>query len=171
MCEWVGTAAAKTPALSPLARAAATFSSWVTCRAARRSASGAAPPATARTFLCPRQLRVRGTAPMLDQAFITRAGAKQCVKGRASGGSQSRPLMMRPRSSFPRETTVVDITCSSPWDAWQRRGYQQEQHRVIMLAVGVLYGHLLGAQRALAAAAAAAPLVLRKVVLCEMEVV
>ena len=40
-----------------------------------------------------------------------------------------------------------------------------------MLAVGVLYGHLLGAQRALAAAAAAAPLVLRKVVLCEMEVV
>jgi hypothetical protein len=44
----------------------------------------------------------------------------------------------------------------------------------MMLAVGVLYGHLLGAQRALAAAAAtqrAAPLVLRNVVLCEMEVV
>ena len=67
-----------------------------------------------------------------------------------------------------------DVTCSSPWDAWQRRGYQQEQYRVIMLAVGVLYGYLLGAQRALAAAAAtqrAAPLVLRNVVLCEMEVV
>ena len=45
---------------------------------------------------------------------------------------------------------------------------------MIMLAVGVLYGYLLGAQRALAAAAAAlraAPLVLRNVVLCEMEVV
>ena len=43
-----------------------------------------------------------------------------------------------------------------------------------MLAVGVLYGHLLRAQRALAAAAAArsaAPLVLRNAVLCEMEVV
>ena len=43
-----------------------------------------------------------------------------------------------------------------------------------MRAVGVLYGHLLGAQHALAAAAAAlraAPLVLRKAVLCEMEVV
>ena len=45
---------------------------------------------------------------------------------------------------------------------------------MIMLAVGVLYGHLLGAQRALAATAAtlrAAPLALRNVILCEMEVV
>ena len=67
-----------------------------------------------------------------------------------------------------------DVTCSSPWDAWQRRGCQLGQYHVMMLAVGVLYGHLLGAQRALAAAAAtqrAAPLVLRNVVLCEMEVV
>lgn len=67
-----------------------------------------------------------------------------------------------------------DITCSSLWEAWQRRGCQLGQYRVMMLAVGVLYGHLLGAQRALAAAAAtqrAAPLVLRNVVLCEMEVV
>jgi hypothetical protein len=43
----------------------------------------------------------------------------------------------------------------------------------MMRAAGVLYGHLLGAQRALAAAAAAlrvAPLVLRNVALCEMEV-
>ena len=56
--------------------------------------------------------------------------------------------------------------------AWQRRGCQQGQYRVIMPAVGVLYGHLLGAQRALAAAALrAAPLVLRNVVLCEMEVI
>ena len=48
-----------------------------------------------------------------------------------------------------------DITCSSLWDAWQRRGCQLGQYRVMILAVGVLYGHLLGAQRALAAAAAA----------------
>ena len=48
-----------------------------------------------------------------------------------------------------------DVTCSSLWEAWQRRGCQQGQYRVIMRAVGVLYGHLLGAQRALAAAAAA----------------
>ena len=46
----------------------------------------------------------------------------------------------------------------------------------MMRAVGVLYGHHLGMQRALAAAAAAAalraaPLVLSKAVLCEMEVV
>ena len=43
---------------------------------------------------------------------------------------------------------------------------------MIMRAVGVLYEHPLGAQRALAAAAAAlraAPLVLRNGVLCEME--
>ena len=67
-----------------------------------------------------------------------------------------------------------DLTCSSPWDAWQRRGYQQEQYRVIMRAVGVQYGHLFCAQRALAAAAAAlrtAPLDLRNVVLCEMAIV
>ena len=44
----------------------------------------------------------------------------------------------------------------------------------MMRAVGVLHGHLLGAQRALAAAAfalSAAPLVLGNAVLCEMEVV
>ena len=55
-----------------------------------------------------------------------------------------------------------------------KEGCQQRQYRMMMRAVGVLYGHLLGAQRALAAAAAArsaAPLVLRNVVLCEMEVV
>ena len=43
-----------------------------------------------------------------------------------------------------------------------------------MRAVGVLYGHILGAQRSLAAAGAAlraAPLVLRNFVLCETEVV
>ena len=63
-----------------------------------------------------------------------------------------------------------DVTCFSLWEAWQRRGCRQGQYRMMMRAVGVLYGHLLGAQRALAAAAAAAPLVLRKDGLCEMEV-
>jgi hypothetical protein len=48
-----------------------------------------------------------------------------------------------------------DITCSSLWEAWQRKGCRQGQYRMMMRAVGVLYGHLLGAQRALAAAAAA----------------
>jgi hypothetical protein len=33
-----------------------------------------------------------------------------------------------------------DVTCSSLWEALQRRGCQQGQYRVMMRAVGVLYG-------------------------------
>ena len=180
---WSATAAAAAAAsAASVAAAAAAAAAWHATRAggrrvvhgagsaARNAAPCCLPTRLYRVHVCPgTAMKAAWTATMMSASDMTpplaaTASALVPPPWSAAGG--------RARYWQPKNSAISPVPRSGKHG--KGGGCQQGQYRVMVLAVGVLYGHPLGAQRALDATAAtlrAAPLVLRNVVLCEMEVV